>query len=322
LAGSDVTMTGAGLVTVRAAQTGDSTYAAATPVDRSFTVSKAAATVTLGSLSPTYDGTAKNATATTNPAGLGVSFTYDGSATAPTNAGSYAVVGTVSHAHYAGSASGTLVIVKADQTITFTGPAHQSYSTTPITLSASASSGLPVSFSVVSGPATLATATLTLTGAGVVTVKAAQSGDANRHAAPEVDRSFTVTGNYVSWLQAKFTADELLDPAISGADADPDHDGFVNLLEYALGFEPKAANTTGLPEAGTLGTDWTYTYTRPADRTDLAYEVESSTDLVNWTTAGVTHELVSAPGGNEIWRGRRPLAGAANCYFRLKITRP
>ena len=50
-----------------------------------LTVNKASATVTLGSLSQTYDGSAKAATATTTPSGLTVNFTYNGSATVPTS---------------------------------------------------------------------------------------------------------------------------------------------------------------------------------------------------------------------------------------------
>src|SRR5207249_3811297 len=52
-------------------------------------------------------------TATTNPAGLSVSFTYNGSQTPPTNAGSYTVVGTINDANYQGSATGTLTINQA-----------------------------------------------------------------------------------------------------------------------------------------------------------------------------------------------------------------
>src|SRR5207248_5819059 len=44
-----------------------------------FVINKGNATVTLSSLSQTYDGTAKHATATTTPTGLNVEFTYDGS---------------------------------------------------------------------------------------------------------------------------------------------------------------------------------------------------------------------------------------------------
>jgi hypothetical protein len=83
-----------------------------------LTIGKATATVTLGGLSQTYTGSALVATATTSPAGLTVGFTYGGSATARTAAGSYAVVATVSDPNYTGTASGTLVIGKAAATIT------------------------------------------------------------------------------------------------------------------------------------------------------------------------------------------------------------
>lgn len=73
--------------------------------------------MTLGSLTHTYDGTPKSATATTDPASLTVVITYDGDTTAPTNAGSYTVVGTIYDDNYAGQSSGTMTIAKADATI-------------------------------------------------------------------------------------------------------------------------------------------------------------------------------------------------------------
>ncbi|MGA9779532.1 MAG: MBG domain-containing protein, partial [Verrucomicrobiia bacterium] len=72
-----------------------------------LTVNKATASITLGSLNQTYSGSAKTATATTTPSGLAVTFTYNGSATAPTSAGSYTVVGTINDPNYQGSATGT-----------------------------------------------------------------------------------------------------------------------------------------------------------------------------------------------------------------------
>lgn len=60
-----------------------------------------------------------------------------------------------------------------------------------MTLSATASSGLTVTFTVVSGPATVSGATLTVTGAGVVTVEATQGGDADFAAASPVRQTFT-----------------------------------------------------------------------------------------------------------------------------------
>jgi hypothetical protein len=62
-------------------------------------------------------------------------------------------------------------------------------------VNATASSGLPVTFSVIDGPATIAGSTVTLTGTGLVTLRASQGGDANFNAAPSVDHPFLVLPN-------------------------------------------------------------------------------------------------------------------------------
>ena len=62
------------------------------------------------------------------------------------------------------------------QTITFSVPSPVKFSTNTITLVATASSGLPVSYALISGHATLSNSILTLTGVGVVKVTASQSG--------------------------------------------------------------------------------------------------------------------------------------------------
>lgn len=68
------------------------------------------ATVTLGLLSQTFDGSAKAVSVTTNPVGLRVDITYNGLPTAPSQTGSYTVVATVVDRVYIGSATATLVI--------------------------------------------------------------------------------------------------------------------------------------------------------------------------------------------------------------------
>lgn len=83
-----------------------------------LTIAKANATLTLGNLLQTFDGTAKSATVLTSPGNLAVDLTYDGSAILPVNAGSYAIVATVTDAHYTGTASGILTIAKAGATLT------------------------------------------------------------------------------------------------------------------------------------------------------------------------------------------------------------
>jgi hypothetical protein len=109
-------------------------------------IGQASGAVTLGNLSQTYDGTAKAATAGTTPSGLTVALTYNGSVNAPTNAGSYTVIGTINDANYQGSATNTLVIAQAPDEIVF-GSLNQTYSGTakPVTASTTPT-GLTVSF--------------------------------------------------------------------------------------------------------------------------------------------------------------------------------
>lgn len=124
-----------------------------------------------------------------------------------------------------------------------------------------------------------------------------------------------------TWLTQHFTAQELADPAISGSNADPDGDGFVNLIEYALNLNPRSDSSVNAPAATATATDWTFTYTRPADRPDLAYTVQRSTDLVNWSSAGVTSSLVSTSDGIQTWSAAYPISSSPVCFFRLAVTR-
>lgn len=205
------------------------------------------------------------------------------------------------------------------QTITFGALSDHLFSTTPITLGATASSGLSVSYNVVSGPAQITGNTLTLTGAGTVTVRASQSGNGTYQTAPAVERSFVSLPSIESWRQQHFSIAELADPQQSGPLAIRSADGLTNLVKYALGLAPKVEANVGLPVTAATATDWTYTYTRPVDRTDLTYAVEVSSDLVNWTSNGVTHELVGTDAGIATWRGR-VARGATAQFFRLKVT--
>ena len=112
MSGAVVHLTGTGTCTITASQAGDAYYNPAPSVPRSFTIAKLTATLTLSNLSQQFDGTPKSATVTTTPPGLsGVSVTYDGSSTAPTSPGSYAVVASLTNDTYqATNATGTLVI--------------------------------------------------------------------------------------------------------------------------------------------------------------------------------------------------------------------
>jgi GH18 family chitinase/sugar lactone lactonase YvrE len=104
------------------------------------------ASVSLSGLSATYTGSPISVKATTVPAGLAVAITYAGSTTAPTAAGSYAVVATITTTGYSGSATGTLVIAKATPVVTWATPAAIAYGTPLSGTQLDASASVPGSF--------------------------------------------------------------------------------------------------------------------------------------------------------------------------------
>lgn len=78
---------------------------------------KLSALVTINSANYVYDGSPKAAVVTTDPAGLNVAVTYNGSTAPPVNAGTYTVVATINDANYQGSATATLTINPAPVTV-------------------------------------------------------------------------------------------------------------------------------------------------------------------------------------------------------------
>jgi hypothetical protein len=116
--GSSTPPTNPGSYAVNATLTNDNYQAA--PASGTLVIAKATATINLGDLTRTFSGSPQIVTATTSPSGLGpITVNYDGSTTAPTSAGSYAVTATLENDLYqAAHAHGTLVIGKAPASIT------------------------------------------------------------------------------------------------------------------------------------------------------------------------------------------------------------
>ncbi|MEO5716907.1 MAG: cadherin-like beta sandwich domain-containing protein [Luteolibacter sp.] len=200
VSGSTITLTGAGTVTVRALQAGDLNYASAVDSDQSFIV-KATQTIIFSTLSEKTYGSAPFSLSATASSGLGITFTIiSGPATISGNTvtinGEGTVIVRASQAGNPNYVAATSVdqsfLVKAAQTIIFPALPGKAYGDAPFTLSATASSTLPVSFNIVSGPATVSGNIVTLTGLGSVTVRASQAGNAIYVAAATVDQIFTV----------------------------------------------------------------------------------------------------------------------------------
>jgi hypothetical protein len=205
-AGDMVTITGGGSCTVTASQAGNAIYAPAPNVPQAFTINQATASLALSDLTQQYNGSPRSATVTTTPPGLpGVSVTYDGSSTAPSAVGSYAVVASLTNPDYAApNATGTLVIVdnRTSQVINAPNIANKTTLAANFNLTAYATSQLEITFSS-AGPCTLTpvahvpgsknwVTTIDVTGAGTCTITMLQAGNAT-WAPANAMRTFNVT---------------------------------------------------------------------------------------------------------------------------------
>jgi hypothetical protein len=124
------------------------------------------------------------------------------------------------------------------------------------------------------------------------------------------------------WRYQKFGW--LAGDALAADTADWDHDGVLNLIEYALATEPKTPTvSSGLLVPALLGSHGTLRYVPNPAATDLTYGVEISSDLTNWSGAGV--ELLNVanpdPPGSVTWECTSPLAAGAPVFMHLKVTR-
>jgi hypothetical protein len=94
----------------------------------------------------------------------------------------------------------SLNVERAGQTITFA-PVTNALAGVSFPLTATASSGLSVSFALLSGPASLSGNVITATNAGTVVIQASQAGNTNYSAAPVVTQSVSVSTGPVPFLQ-------------------------------------------------------------------------------------------------------------------------
>ena len=204
LAGSKLTITGAGTVVIAADQAGNATYAAAPQATQSITIKIAAQTINFPAIAGThYAGTQITLSATAS-SGLAVSFASQ-TPSVCTVAGTTASLLTqgtcIIRATQAGSATwAPAVFVQQNvtvhlnaQTITFPAITATEYILGQVPLSATASSGLAVSFaSATSSVCTVAGTTASLIATGTCVIHATQAGNSAYTPAPLVSQSFVV----------------------------------------------------------------------------------------------------------------------------------
>ena len=197
-----LTLNSAGTVTVEADQSGNSGFNPATPVDLSFNVARANQSIAFAPVPNHSAGDAPFALTATTSSGLPVYFNVlSGPATSSSNlvtllgGGSVVVVAWQpgnSNFNAAATVQQSFIVTKVPQTITFGALSPQKVGDAPFALNATASSGLPVSFSILTGPAQLSGNIVTLTNWGSVVIRASQPGNNLYIAASNVDQSLTV----------------------------------------------------------------------------------------------------------------------------------
>jgi hypothetical protein len=181
-----------------------------TLVNGTLTINKANQTITIGSVAnKTIHDDAFGIEASTT-SGLELSYNISGPATlSATTITLNGTAGTVTvTASQAGntnfnqaskSISFEVIDPRQVQTISFAAIEDQVLETSQtMSLTASASSGLAVTFELVSGPATINGSLVSFTGLGTVIIRAVQSGSNDFHAANPVERSIevvTITGS-------------------------------------------------------------------------------------------------------------------------------
>jgi hypothetical protein len=215
VSGSTVTSVGTGTCTIDANQPGDASYQAASQVQQSFTVGVTPQSISFTSTPPaaaTVGGAGYPVTATAT-SGLTVSLSIaagsagvcsiSGATVSFTGAGTCTVnADQAGNATYASAAQVQQSFTvstpsKSSQSITFTSSAPSSASVggSPYHVTATASSGLGVSFSIAAGSAgvcSISGTTVSFTGSGTCTINADQAGNASYLAAPQVQQSFAV----------------------------------------------------------------------------------------------------------------------------------
>jgi uncharacterized repeat protein (TIGR03803 family) len=204
IAGSTLTTTGVGSVVVAANQSGNGVYSAAQQITRNIVVNKGTQTITFTKpASPITYSTKPITLSAKSTSNLPVTFTVlsgpgkiTGDQLTLTAAGTVTIAANqAGNATYAAApeVKQTIVVDKAAQSIAFTAPASPvNYGSSNVSLSASSSSSLPVSFAVVSGPGRISGSKLAITGAGTIVIAANQPGNSDYAPAAQVETSIVV----------------------------------------------------------------------------------------------------------------------------------
>ncbi len=214
ITGTTLTVTQAGTFLIQGSQAGNANFTAATPVQATLTVNAGAQTITFATppaIAYTSGLTVNLTGDATATSGLTVTYTFlsggtgagsiTGTTLTVTQAGTFVIQASqAGNANYtpATPVQATLTVSAGSQTITFATPPAVTYTsglTVALSGDATATSGLPVTYTLLSGgtgTGSITGTTLTVTQAGTFVIQANQAGDVNFTAATPVQATVTV----------------------------------------------------------------------------------------------------------------------------------
>ena len=281
-----------------------------------FTISQVTPRITWNTPADITSGTALSATQLNASAGdVAGTFVYSPTASTVLATGTQTLSATFTPTdttNYNQATAMVHLLVKdmaySDQTITFNSIPNTIFGSAPITLTATASSGLAIAYSVESGPASVAGNQLTILGAGSVTVVANQSGDSGSkiNAAPSISRSFNVSPetSIVTWATpSAITYGTVLGSPQLSASVEGD---IAGTLTYS-------------PSAGTLLAAGNQTLNVVFSPSDTANYTSNSNTFVSLTVNKAT-EAVSLSNTNQIYSGSAKEISASTANGSISVT--
>jgi hypothetical protein len=123
----------------------------------------------------------------------------------------------------------------------------------------------------------------------------------------------SVLATYFTWQPVRLPGSQRTGPL-----DDYDSDGVANLMEFALGMNPQLATQVGLPVVDYPGGVPRMFYQMDHSLGTTQFIPETSTDLANWTSAGLTFESLGVSGRAESFRVTAP-AGGDRRFLRLRV---